>query len=39
MIIAPGRRTIYAYPGIEALIHGESAGSAKSRPPGADGDP
>jgi hypothetical protein len=31
--------TIYAYPGIEALIQGESAGGAKSRLPGVDGQP
>ena len=31
--------TIYAYPGLEALIQGESSGGAKSRLPGAGGKP
>jgi uncharacterized damage-inducible protein DinB len=38
-LMANHARTIYAYPDIQALIQGESAGGVKSRLPGADGQP
>ena len=38
-LMASHAPTIYAYPSLESLIQGESAGGAKSRLPGAGGKP